>query len=221
MSTLNRNTLEDGSYAGTLELPPHLLWSNAQLDESLANSLKDRPDGDVWIFAYGSLMWNPLLDVAERRNAVLHGWHRSFCLRAVAGRGSSRQPGRMLALEPGGTVQGAALRLSEETATSELRLLWSREMVAGSYEPRWEPVILSDGRSVRALVFVIDARGELYEPGAEPADVAPLIARARGALGTNAEYVCHLDFALADAGLCDPYVSALVSELKGDRNSQR
>jgi hypothetical protein len=36
---------------------------------------------DVWVFAYGSLMWNPGIDVAEHKPAVLQGWHRAFCIR--------------------------------------------------------------------------------------------------------------------------------------------
>lgn len=215
MSVLTRDVLEDGSYANKLGLPADLVWSPEQLDESLASTLADRPAGDIWVFAYGSLMWNPLLHFNARENAVLEGWHRSFCLKSVAGRGSVGTPGRMLALEPGGIVAGIALRLAGETAYRELRILWAREMASGSYIPRWEQVTLADGHLVSALVFVANKSHPLYDRNTSAGQVAPFIVHAAGKFGTNAEYVCHLNFALADAGLEDPYVDALVHELKG------
>lgn len=214
MSTLNRNSLEDGSFAEKLQLPPGMLWSAAKLEESLAATLLLRPAGELWVFAYGSLMWNPLLHYVARENAVLEGWHRSFCLKTVAGRGSNDRPGRMLALEAGGRTEGVALKLDEESAGFELKLLWAREMVAGSYEPRWERITLQNGATASALVFVVNKDNPHYEPESAVTAIAPLIATAGGSIGSNAEYVCHLDFALADAGLEDSYVDALVCELK-------
>lgn len=80
-----------------------LLWSAEQRAASLAATLACRPDdGPVWIFGYGSLMWNPALEFVESATGTLPGWHRAFCLRLTAGRGSACQPGRMLALKEGG-----------------------------------------------------------------------------------------------------------------------
>lgn len=214
MSTLNRNSLEDGSFAAKLQLPPDMLWSSSKLEESLAATLRQRPPGDLWVFAYGSLMWNPLLHYAARENAVLDGWHRSFCLKTVAGRGTADRPGRMLALEAGGRTEGVALKLHEASAEFELKLLWAREMVAGSYVPRWETITLPGGERASAIVFVVNKDNPHYEPESAVTAIAPLIAAAGGSFGSNAEYVCHLDFALADAGLEDAYVDALVCELK-------
>ena len=213
MPTLTRALLEDGSYVGSLGLPSDLMWTSEQLEESLACTLRAKPDGDIWVFAYGSLMWNPLLRFVARHNAVLGGWHRSFCLQAVAGRGSAASPGRMLALETGGQVNGVALRISEAMAPRELGLLWVREMAAGTYHPRWEQVVLQDGRQVTALVFVVNRQHALYASDASVGVVARLITLAAGSLGSNAEYVCCLGDALADAGLDDPYIDALVCEL--------
>ena len=75
-----------------------LLWSAEQRAASLAATLACRPDeGPVWIFGYGSLMWNPALEFTESCTGTLVGWHRAFCLRLTAGRGTAHQPGRMLA----------------------------------------------------------------------------------------------------------------------------
>ena len=80
-----------------------LLWSAEQRAASLAATLACRPDdGPVWIFGYGSLMWNPALEFDESCTGTLVGWHRAFCLRLTAGRGTAGQPGRMLALKEGG-----------------------------------------------------------------------------------------------------------------------
>jgi hypothetical protein len=120
---LNRNAICSGAYLDSFDsLPGEMLWSLAQIDASLAQTLRQRPsDGDVWVFAYGSLMWNPISEFDCRRIATLHGWHRSFCIRLIAGRGTPEQPGRMLALEPGGSTQGVALRLSSELGIRHAR----------------------------------------------------------------------------------------------------
>ncbi len=213
MPTLTRDILEDGSYFGNLGLPSELMWTPAQLEASLASTLRSKPMGDIWVFAYGSLMWNPLLQFVGRHNAVLDGWHRSFCLQAVVGRGSIASPGRMLALEPGGHVSGIALRIPEDMAPRELSLLWVREMAAGTYIPRWESVALQDGRCITALVFVVNPSHSLYVADASVDVVARLIVLAAGSLGSNADYVRCLGSALGDAGLDDPYIDALVCEL--------
>ena len=103
-----------------------LLWSAEQRAASLAATLACRPDeGPVWIFGYGSLMWNPALEFTESCTGTLVGWHRAFCLRLTAGRGTAHQPGRMLALKEGGRTTGVAYRLPEETLEQELTLLLS------------------------------------------------------------------------------------------------
>jgi len=195
-------------------MPSHLSWSDADLERSLTGMLRARPDGAIWVFAYGSLMWNPLLAFDEQRTARLDGWHRSFCVRSISGRGSPERPGRVLALEPGGQVQGVALRLNDDQAASELRLLWTREMGSGDYHPIWAPVALDGGREVAAIVFIVNPEQPLYEPDATVATVARIVADAAGVFGPNADYIRALDAALADRGLRDPYVDAIVGELE-------
>ena len=112
----------------------------------------------MWIFGYGSLMWNPALEFTESCTGTLVGWHRAFCLRLTAGRGTAHQPGRMLALKEGGRTTGVAYRLPEETLEQELTLLWKREMITGCYLPTWCQLDLDDGRTVNAIVF--DCGGE-------------------------------------------------------------
>jgi cation transport protein ChaC len=213
---LTRNAIASGAYLENFEaLPEGLRWSRERIEQSLASTMRERRHpGDIWIFAYGSLIWNPLLDFAEQRPAVLHGWHRSFCLRIVAGRGTPEVPGRMLALEPGGSTQGVAFRLCETSAAEELRLMWIREMVAGSYCPRWADITLDDGSTARAIVFTANPAGPQHEADASVATVAPMVAAASGFFGTNADYVFRLRQALQELGAQDDYIAALADELQ-------
>ena len=120
------------------DIDESLLWSAEQRAASLAATLACRPDdGPVWIFGYGSLMWNPALEFDESCTGTLTGWHRAFCLRLTAGRGTACQPGRMLALKEGGRTTGVAYRLPDTTLEDELTLLWKREMITGCYMPNW------------------------------------------------------------------------------------
>jgi len=213
---LTRESLQSGHYLDNIELPAEFRWTQDRIDASLTDTLADRPDDgeDVWIFAYGSLMWNPLLDFDRRSVATLHGWHRSFCMRSIAGRGSPERPGRMLGLEAGGSTQGVALRLAAARRDEELGVVWRREMVGGSYRPTWAAVTLDDGTQTQAIAFVVDAGRPLFERDPSIATVAPVIARAAGSFGSNADYVFRLEDALRDSGLRDVYIESLAAELR-------
>ena len=93
-------------------------------------------ESDIWIFAYGSLMWNPGFAHAERQPALLHGWHRSFCVYSHRYRGTPDRPGLVLGLDRGGSCRGVAYRVAQEKARDTLAYLWDREMVLGVYRPR-------------------------------------------------------------------------------------
>ncbi|BDH45618.1 gamma-glutamylcyclotransferase [Salmonella enterica subsp. enterica serovar Choleraesuis] len=182
-----------------------LYWTEEQRAASLAATLAQRPAGEaLWVFGYGSLMWNPAIEYAERATATLEGWHRAFCLHLTAGRGTPRKPGRMLALSQGGETQGVAYRLDEQTMSHELCLLWRREMITGCYIPSWCALTLEDGRQVHGLAFVMDSRHALYKADSSLDVVAPLIASAGGPLGSNADYLYSLEKELRSLGLDDP-----------------
>ena len=224
---LTRDSISSGAYFNQFsQLPADLLWSPERIARSLHHTIVRRRQGAVWLFAYGSLIWNPLLRVSEKRRATLPGWHRSFCLRAVAGRGSIAAPGRMLSLEADGETSGVALLLDAATLDEELRILWSREMLTGAYVPTWARVQLEDGRETWAIVFVSNSDHPLYEPDARVSTVAPLIGAASGPLGSNADYVFLLDRALSELSLADPYVRQIAAQLatnsiKDSRASKR
>ncbi len=213
---LTRESLSSGEYLASFDaMPQEIRWTRNRIEHSLAETLRVRPRPDeVWIFGYGSLIWNPLLDFDKRQWATLHGWHRSFCVSVIAGRGNAQAPGRMLALEPGGITQGVAFRLSALTAARELSMVWTREMLFGTYRPTWSVITLADGTQAMALVFVADPSYPLYEQDSTVSTVAPLMAAASGPHGSNAEYVLRLERALADGGVTDEYVEAIAAALK-------
>lgn len=213
---LTRHSIVSGAYLDSFDtLPPNLRWSTERIEQSMADTLRARPqDSALWVFAYGSLIWNPMLEFAERRNATLIGWHRSFCVRIIAGRAHPETPGRMLAVEPGGSTQGLAFRLDDVSASDELRVMWIREMVTGSYAPTWAPVTLDDGLTVMAIVFVANPSSAQYEANVSVEHIAPMIAAASGPFGSNADYVCQLQAALREMDAHDSYVHALAETLQ-------
>ena len=155
--TLSRRDLEEGRmrevYVEALA-EGHAL-TDEQLSASLTKTLHAKPKGaGWWVFAYGSLLWNPLFPFLESRRASVHGLHRRFCLWSLASRGKPDAPGLVLALDRGGSCRGVVYRLPAPCAIDELHLLWRREMVTGAYEPRWLNVE-AEGRHVIALAFVV------------------------------------------------------------------
>ena len=216
----DRQSLHTGAYLRHFDhLPPETVWSPARIEASLERFLAQRPAGcdETWLFAYGSLIWNPMLAFDDRVGATLAGWHRSFCMRMLAGRATPCAPGRMLSLEPGGQVDGIALRIAAERWREELAGVWVREMVTGAYVPAWLPLTLHDGRRCDAVVFTVNPHEDHWEGDSRPEQIAPLISAASGPFGSNADYVYRLQSALAAEALEDDYVDALAAALGAGR----
>jgi len=143
----------------------------------------DTVDG-VWLFGYGSLLWNPCVEVAEWEAARLHGYHRDFRLRITHGRGSPDAPGLMLGLVPGGSCTGMVLRLSARHLERELLLVWRREMLTGVYRPRWLRLRTPHGL-VPAIAFVVNPRHRCYCPRLDEDTTVELLATGHGMTGMS------------------------------------
>ncbi|MEX1082035.1 MAG: gamma-glutamylcyclotransferase, partial [Halofilum sp. (in: g-proteobacteria)] len=148
--------------------PEVALHKDADLHASMRATLADMPPEakaceGVWLFGYGSLLWNPCVAVTERRVARLHGFHRDFRLQLDYGRGSPEAPGLMLGLVPGGSCRGVALCVPGSGARleHELHLVWRREMLTGVYVPRWVSLTTDQGR-VPAIAFIVNPQHECY-----------------------------------------------------------
>ena len=136
----------------------------------------------LWVFGYGSLIWDPGFPVAERRIARLDGWHRSFCMRSIHHRGTVEHPGLVLALDAaaGGLCQGIALGVADDRADAVLGYLRERELISSAYLERLLPVSLRDGRKVEAVTYVVDTDHVQYCDGLDLEEQARIIARAVG-----------------------------------------
>lgn len=191
-AAFTRESLADGSMLAAIRghAPAGtVMRSDAELDASLDASLAGWNGGeDVWVFGYGSLMWNPAFHHAEAVKARVHGWSRKFCLWLHMARGSPEQPGLMLALDRGGACHGMALRIEAAHARHELGLLWRREMLTGAYEARWVGAAAADGRRLKALTFVANRRHPRYVGSLSGAETVGFIATAKGRLGTCSAY---------------------------------
>ena len=209
--TLSRRDLEEGRmravYVEAVD-PRHPL-TDEELNASLAAALRTRPAGvDWWVFAYGSLLWNPLFPFEDARPGTIGGRHRRFCLWSLASRGTCNQPGLVLGLDRGGSCHGVVYRLPARSAHDELKLLWRREMVLGAYKPLWLPVRCA-GKPVTALAFVVDRDHRQYAGKLALSEQADVIATACGAFGSSADYLERTRVALVTHGIVDPYLERL------------
>lgn len=189
---VTRDGLRDGSLLATARLhaPPGTVFRTdaviqADLDTTLATH---EPGADVWLFGYGSLMWNPALHFAERVPGSVRGWHRRFCLWLHMGRGTPENPGLMLALDRGGSCHGALFRIPAAHARDELLLAWRRELFTGAYQSRWVTAQTEQG-PVRAATFVVNRDYPRYAGRLPENRVAERLATASGTLGSCASYL--------------------------------
>lgn len=159
----------------------------------------------LWVFGYGSLLWDPGFVPEEAEVATLAGYHRSFCMLSIHHRGTVADPGLVLALDARGGAQcvGLALRVADARADAVLAGLRDRELVSSAYLEREAEVTLQDGRRVTALVYVIDPDHPQYCRFDLDAQ-ARIIARSTGGRGLNRDYLFNTAGHLARLGIADP-----------------
>jgi cation transport protein ChaC len=189
------------------------VWSEEELQASLGGILAGHGNQDVWLFAYGSLIWNPAFLFAEKRSARVHGYHRRFCLRTKVGRGSPNHPGYVLGLDRGGSCHGVVYRIVARNVASELELVWRREMVTGAYVPTWTRAY-SPSETVRALAFVMSRRHPAYVGRFCEDAIARSIATACGPLGPCRDYLLRTSQGLTEAGIHDRYVCRMTEKVE-------
>jgi cation transport protein ChaC len=224
---LTRESLRDGTLRRMLEQSGDhglaLMLSDEERNASLRTLLDGHPaDSDLWVFGYGSLIWNPAIHTVGRSMARLRGWHRRYCLWTVLGRGTPDRPGLMLGLERGGSCVGVAWRVAAADVSVELDILWRREMISGAYVPRWVALETPDG-PVRAITFTINHAHPRYAARQDDDAVAQVVARATGPLGTCREYLENTVSHLRDLGIRDARlerIAARVNALRAEASEQ-
>jgi cation transport protein ChaC len=168
----------------------------------------------LWVFGYGSLIWNPGFPVAERRIATLSGWHRSFCMWSIHHRGTEDAPGLVLALDASetATCTGVVFRVEPGHEAATLNALRERELISSAYLERTLQVATEDGQ-IWALAFVIDPDHVQYCQ-LDREEQARIIARAVGGRGPNRDYLWATTAHLAELGIADPDLDWLASRVR-------
>ena len=214
---LTRESILDGSLRACSQalLGPHAFFmSDEERGRQIEETIAQAPDPDgIWVFGYGSLMWNPAFHFAERRTARIHGYHRQFCLWSRTGRGSPDRPGLMLGIEPGGSCYGVAYRIAPELVRSELDVLWRREMNSLSYRPVWAAARTREG-VVPALAFAVNRAHERYIRDLDLASTARYLANGAGPLGLCCEYLFETVAHLRQLGIRDRHLEVLESHVR-------
>lgn len=170
--------------------------------------------GSLWVFGYGSLIWDPGFPVAERQIGRVTGWHRSFCMRSIHHRGTVEAPGLVLALDraEGAVCQGVAFRVAAGAEGATLDALRERELVSSAYLELTLPVETGAG-PIEALTYVIDPDHAQY-CRLELEEQARIIARAHGGRGANRDYLWSTAAHLAELGISDPDLEWLAEQVR-------
>lgn len=186
------------------------------------------PGQDVWIFGYGSLMWNPGFPFQEKHLALVRGWHRAFCVYSIRHRGCRARPGAVLGLDRGGACWGTIYRVAAADAAAALRYLWDREMDGEVYQLRllraaWSALGPGAGpgtdgarRSVAAVAFTVRREHEQYCGRLPPDRLAGLIRHSVGESGPNIDYLCNTVTLLRSLGIHDQGLEGLMARVRDD-----
>ncbi len=170
----------------------------------------------MWVFGYGSLLWNPGFPVARREVATLQGYARSFCMTSIHHRGSVEAPGLVLALDEieGAHCKGLALAVAAGEETQTLAYLRERELISSAYLERDLMVALQSGEEVQAVTYVIDPHHAQYCGGMALEQQAQIIATAVGGRGPNTEYLYNTAEHLSEIGLGDAELEWLMARVR-------
>lgn len=160
------------------------------------------PRGNLWIFGYGSLMWDPGFPYVEWAPALIYGYHRALCVSSNRWRGTPERPGLVLGLDCGGACRGIAFLVSRADVGPALEALWAREMRRRVYRPQLLRARLP-GKAVQALAFVADSKHAAYAGHLSIEETAERVARCCGARGPNLDYLIRTIEHLSELGVRD------------------
>ncbi len=161
--------------------------------------------GVMWVFGYGSLMWNPGFDFTQRRLARLSGFHRCFCMRSVHHRGTPERPGLVLALDAqrAAVCDGLAFAVPNSAAPAVLDALRERELISSAYLEARLQLVLDGDEVVEAVTFIVDPDHVQYCGSLDLEEQAGIIAAAVGGRGPNTEYLWNTVDHLQELGIHD------------------
>lgn len=182
--------------------------SEEQRELSRRSVLAHREQDGIWVFACGSLVWDPGFSFDEVRLARVDGLSRRFCLRSELGRGTPENPGLMIGFDHGNVVASVAFHIAPEHVVEETQLLWRREMLLDGYRPEFVPACTAQG-DIEALAFIANTDSPRYIPKLDTLAAAQIIATAHGIYGSNLNYVKNLVENLEAFGIVDDSMAEL------------
>ena len=217
---MNRDALLNGDIRKLAESRPgqYKLMPDDVRQKLVRDTIANAPDKTEFrIFAYGSLIWNPAIEVESTNACRIDGYHRSFCFWTVLGRGSVELPGLMMGLESGGNCDGIAYSIAQDKLETELDILFRREMMSYAYKPVWVKAKYPDNTTAVGddlLTFVVDTNNGRYCTERDDASVVKTLATAEGPLGRNCDYLYQLVEHLEDLGYDDQEMTELARKVR-------
>ena len=172
---------------------------------------------DLWVFAYGSLMWRPDFPFVERVEAQLVGAHRALCVYSFVHRGTPERPGLVLGLDQGGTCRGIAYRVPAAERAGTISYLREREQVTSVYRECMRPIRLKHqpDRRQPALCYMVD-RGHVQYAGRLSLErQLHHVRQGHGQSGANRDYVIATVAALEQLGYRESGLHLLAERLAG------
>ena len=192
------------------DLPSGWWHSDEERERMRLADLAHRREGDLWVFGYGSLMWDPAIRFAEVRRARAIHHERKFMLRDIhGGRGTAEQPGLMAALDIGCGCDGLVFRIPKALVDGETEVLYRRERIGPAYTAEFVPVRLNDGVEIEAITFVADHTADTIAANLTEAEQVRLIATGTGFLGSSLDYLRNIEAKFDRLGIVDPHVRQL------------
>lgn len=195
---------------------PYREISDAARRECRDRILAEMPaNGEIWVFGFGSLMWNPCFSHTACQPATLSGYQRKFHIWTAKARGTPDLPGLGLCLEPvaEGECRGMAYRLDPASLSRDLEALWQREMTTGIYSPIWHPLQLATGTEIEAITFVVNSDNRQYAGAMPVAQMAVAIARAHGEYGSCRDYLAQTIDGMASLEVYDHELDELLRQV--------
>ncbi len=216
---ISRESLLNGEIQKLAESRPGLinLMPDDVRTKLVQETIDNAPDqSEFRVFAYGSLIWNPAIEIESTYRCSITGYHRSFCFWTVLGRGSQELPGLMMGLESGGTCDGVAYSIAQDKLETELDLLFRREMMSYVYKPTWVKARYENDYGIGndVLAFVVDPENDRYCTDLDEETLVRSLALAEGPIGKNCDYLYQLVEHLEELGYEDPEMTALADKVR-------
>ncbi|MBL4759124.1 MAG: gamma-glutamylcyclotransferase [Rhizobiales bacterium] len=197
-----------------LGLTPNWWYSDNDRETLRAEALVGHMDQDLWVFGYGSLMWDPAIRFSEVRRAHLPGYSRQFILKDIyGGRGTEDAPGVMAALDKGAGCDGLLFKINQKNVDEETEVLWRREQIGPAYIPTFVETIVAD-QPITALTFVADHDSILIDANMTRDEQIHYFATGTGFMGTSLEYLENVNAQFKTLGIVDEDAKALLHEIQ-------